>query len=60
MTDLLFYHLLSCAGALDAIATLDDICLEAYRSRAAMKFQEQAASIAEHRTNFIASPEGCR
>ena len=44
-------------ASLDAVAALDDICLEAYRSGPAMKFQEQATGVAQHGTDLIASPE---
>jgi hypothetical protein len=48
-------------GTLNAIATLDNICLQAYRPRSAVEFEEQATGIAEHGANLVSSPEGsCR
>jgi len=47
--------------ALDTVPALDDIGLEAYRPRSAVQLEEQAASIAEHRTQFISTPKrSCR
>lgn len=47
-------------GTLNAVATLDNICLQAYRPRSAVEFEEQATGIAEHGANLVSSPEGSR
>jgi hypothetical protein len=54
-------HLLACArsAGLDAVAALDDICLERDGSRSAVQLQEEAAGVAENRTCLIAAPERC-
>lgn len=49
--------LLGTAGRLDPVATLDNVGLEAYRSRTAVELEEETAGIAEDRAGFIASPE---
>lgn len=42
---------------LNAIATLDNICLQAYRPRSTVELQEETTSIAENGANLISSPE---
>lgn len=45
--------------SLDSVPALDHIGLEADRPGAAVKLQEQTASIAEYRSRLIATPERC-
>ena len=42
--------------SLDSIPALDHICFEGDGSRAAVKFEEEAAGVAENATRLIASP----
>lgn len=53
----LLLHFHARAHGLDAIATLDDVCLERDRTWAAMQLEKQATGIAENSARFIASPE---
>lgn len=46
-------------SGLHAVATLDYIGLQAYRTGSAMQFEEQAAGVAEDRSLFVAAPQGC-
>jgi hypothetical protein len=56
-----YLFLWSLSRAFDTVPALDHIGLEAYRSRSAVEFEEQAARVAEHRADFISSPQrGCR
>lgn len=47
-------------SGLHAVATLDHIGLQAYRTRPAVKLEEQAASVAKHRAEFVPAPQGRR
>ena len=59
-TDLLLRSLsLARARALDAVATLDNICLQAYRSWTTVQLEEEATGIAQNRADFVAPPERC-
>ena len=42
--------------SLDSIPALDHVCFEGDGSRAAVKFEEEAAGVAENATRLIASP----
>lgn len=57
LTDLL---LLSMTGALDSIAALDDIGLQAYRARPTMKLEEQPTGVAQDGSDLVPAPEGSR
>jgi hypothetical protein len=59
LTHFLLYSLCR-TRTLNAVATLDNICLQAYRPRSAVEFEEQATGIAEDRANLVSSPEGSR
>lgn len=52
LTDLL----LGAGGSLDAVAALDNVRLETDGTRAAMKLEEEAASIAQDRAHLVATP----
>jgi len=52
-----YFFLRPLCRAFDTIPAFDDIGLEAYRPRSAVQLEEQAASIAEHRTEFISTPK---
>ena len=45
-------------ASLHAIATLDHISLQAYRTRPSVQLEEQPAGVAEHGTGFIPAPQG--
>lgn len=53
----LLLHFHARAHGLDAIATLDDICLEGDGTWAAMQLEKQATGIAEDCARFIAPPK---
>jgi hypothetical protein len=44
-------------GSFDTVPALDNVCLQADRTRSAVELEEQAASVAEHGAGFIATPE---
>lgn len=52
MTDLL----LGAGSSLDAVAALDNVCLETDGTRTAMQLEEEAASIAQDRAHLVATP----
>lgn len=45
-------------AGLDAIATLNHICFQAYRTWSAVQLQKQATGVAEDRTEFVPAPQG--
>ena len=51
--------LLSEARSLDAVTGLDNVGLEAYRARATVQLEEEAAGVAEDGSDLIASPKRC-
>lgn len=53
-TNLLLLHIRS--HCLNAIAALDDVCLQRYRSRAAMQLEKQTAGVAEDGAHLVATP----
>lgn len=55
-----YLSFLALCRTFDTIATFDHIGLEADGSRTAVQLEEEAASIAEDRANFIPPPQRCR
>jgi hypothetical protein len=47
---------LSGTRGLDAISAFDNICFEAYRTRATVELEEKATGVTEYRADFISSP----
>lgn len=45
-------------SGLHTVATFDYIGLQAYRTRAAVQLEEQAAGVAKHRAEFVPAPQG--
>lgn len=56
-TTYLLLHFHARAHGFDAIAALDDICLERNRAWATVQLEKQATGVAEHGARLIASPE---
>lgn len=52
----LFLLTLSGTRGLDAVSAFDNICFEAYRTRATVELEEKAAGVTEYRADFISSP----
>jgi hypothetical protein len=52
VTDLL----LGTGSSLDAVATLDNVRLEADRTRTTVQLEEETASIAQDRAHLVATP----
>lgn len=51
------YPLFLSRRSLDAVSALDNVGLQAYRARTAVKLQEETAGIAEDTARLISSPE---
>jgi hypothetical protein len=43
-------------GGLDAVSAFDNICFEAYRTRATVELEEKATGVAEYGADFISPP----
>lgn len=51
-----YLSLLALSSTLDSISAFDNIGLEAYWPRPAVELEEEAAGIAEHRSDLVSSP----
>lgn len=57
-----YLSLLTLTCRFHAVATLDNVCLERYRPRCAVKLKKEATCVAEDRSHLVASPKrggGC-
>lgn len=48
--------LLRAGGGLDAIAALDNVCLETNRARTAVQLEEETTRVTQNGTHLVATP----
>lgn len=55
-SDLMTNLLLGAGSSLDAVAALDNVCLETDGTRTAVQLEEETTSIAQDRAHLVATP----